>query len=132
MLRRWRNCSTGEQRGVNVASVPEHYETLGLASNASRQEIERAHQKRVNDLRTSRSADALAELAEVDVAYRVLHDPVQRAHYDVLLRVAEAEEDKQCAKLDSQINLRTHRPRKRVDGVSGLLDTLGWIFKLLK
>ena len=64
---------------MNVAGVPDHYETLGLVSNAGRQEVERNHQKRVNELRMSRSADAPEELPEVDPASSVLHDPVQRA-----------------------------------------------------
>jgi curved DNA-binding protein CbpA len=113
-------------------SVPDHYETLGLTSNATRQEIERAHQKLVKELRASQSSDAPEELAEVDAAYAVLHDPHQRTRYDMVLREAEAEEDKKYAKLDAEIQRTRHHGRKHIEGFSGLLDVVWWIFKLLK
>ena len=115
-----------------MAGVPDHYETLGLASKATRQEIERAHEKLVKKLRASQAADAPEELAEVDAAFAVLHDPEQRARYDVALMEAEAAQDEKYAKLDAEIQQTRHHGRKHVEGVSPVLDAVGWISKLLK
>ena|SRR5579872_6470972 len=115
-----------------MAGVSDHYETLGLTSTATRQEIEGAHQKLVKELRASKSIDASEELAEVDAAYSVLHDPQQRASYDKTLQEAEAEEDKKYAGLDAELQRTRHHGRKHVEGGSGLLDLLGWILKLFK
>jgi DnaJ-class molecular chaperone len=65
-------------------------------------------------LRASESSDAPEELAEVDAAYAVLHDPQQRASYNANLRDAEAEEDRKYAKLDAEMPRHRHRGSKHV------------------
>ena len=115
-----------------MASLPDHYESLGITPEATRQEIECAHKKRVNELRSSKAADAPEELAEVDAAFAVLHDPAQRARYDALQREADAADDRKYAQLDAEMPRRRHRGRKHIDGASGWLDALSWLFKLFK
>lgn len=116
----------------SVASVPDHYEVLGIKPEANREDIERAHKRLVKELRASRSADAPEELSEVDAAFSVLHDPAQRARYDAKRREAEAEEDEKFAKLDAELPRRRHRGRKHVSGSSAWIDALGWLFKLFR
>jgi len=113
-----------------VARVVDHYEALGLESNASPQEIERAYQQRVRELQAGKDPDAPEELAEVKAAHAILSDPGQRAPYDALLREAKAEEDKKYAALDAELHPPHHHHRKTIKGSSGWLDALWAIFKL--
>lgn len=112
--------------------LPEHYESLELDSNASPEEIERAYQKRVAELRASRMEDAPEDLAEVESAHTVLSDPAQRAAYDASVRKAEEEEDKKNAEMDAYLQQTTHRHRWSAKGSSGLLDVFDAIWAVLK
>jgi hypothetical protein len=59
-----------------VGSRPSHYEVLGLAPTASREEIADAFAKRM------RSPHLMADAAQIGIAYAVLRDPVRRRDYD--------------------------------------------------
>ena len=107
--------------------LPDYYMDLGVEPKASRQEIERVYQRRVAELRASKEEDAPEELAEVEQAYAVLHDPGRRAQYDKKLRHADAEQDKKDAGLNAYLQSvsRRHRHTNRRTGfLGGLLDLL--------
>jgi curved DNA-binding protein len=112
-----------------MAGLPDHYESLGIKPTASLKEIELAHARRAAELRASKVEDAPEELAEIEAAFAVLKDPVQRARYDEDLRKEEAEEDQKYAKLDA--SLPKHHHRQRVKGSSGLLDAVWDFFSLI-
>jgi len=111
-------------------ALADYYEDLGVKPNATQQEIESTHARRVAELRASKVEDAPEELAEVEEAYAVLRDPARRAKYDAELREAEAEEDKKNAELDAYLQRsgRRHRQRNRRTGswLDVLLDILSF------
>jgi DnaJ-class molecular chaperone len=115
-----------------VFGLPEHYESLEIDSKASPEEIERAYQKRVAELRVSLMEDAPEDLAEVEAAHTVLSDPAQRAAYDASIRKAEEEEDKKNAEMDAFLQKSPHRHRWSARGSSGLLDVFDVIWGVLK
>jgi curved DNA-binding protein CbpA len=81
-------------------------------------------------LRASKVEDAPEELAEVERAYAVLHDPGRRAQYDKKIRRADAAQDKKDADLDAYLQSvsRRHRHTNRRTGFLGaLLDLLGFL-----
>ncbi len=113
-----------------MAELPDYYFDLGVKPAASQQEIEKTYGKRVAELRASKVEDAPEELAEVEAAYAVLHDPAKRADYDAKLREADAEEDKKDAEMNAY--LRSHHHRRTVKGSSGWLDALWALLRLFK
>lgn len=70
-----------------------HYDTLGVARNASVTEIRAAYRRLVLELHPDRNsdADATERFVQVGKAYEVLRDPLRRTSYD---RVLAMEEDK--------------------------------------
>ena len=67
-------------------SEPEHYKALGVASDASAEEIKEAYLKlafRYHPDRNPGSREATEKMQEINEAYRVLSDPVRRREYDV-------------------------------------------------
>jgi curved DNA-binding protein CbpA len=115
-----------------VFGLPEHYESLEIDSKASPEEIERAYQKRVAELRASRMEEAPEDLAEVEAAHAVLSDPAQRAAFDESVRRAEEEEDKKNVELDAFLQQAAHRRRWSAKGSSGLFDVFDAIWAALK
>jgi len=79
------------------------YEELGVARDATREEIAAAYRARAKELHPDTrpfDADAGDRFARVSAAYRVLSDPDERTHYDAsrlgtpqLPPVAGVEED---------------------------------------
>src|SRR3954462_7290391 len=67
--------------------IAEHYERLGVANNASRDQIRDAYRTLARrnhpDAKGEASASAMAEINE---AWRVLSDPDRRAVYDAQIR----------------------------------------------
>lgn len=108
--------------------LPEYYEDLGVSRTASQQEIERVYARRVAALRASTVEDAPEELAEVEAAYAVLHEPQKRSSYDARLKAEEDAEDKKDAELNAYLQSH-HRHRKRVRRSGSWIDV---IFDLLK
>lgn len=63
------------------------YEVLGVASNASADEIKKAYRKLVRKYHpdVSKDPDADAKTSEINLAYETLHDAEKRAEYDAML-----------------------------------------------
>lgn len=61
-----------------------YYEVLGVAREATAEEIHRAYRRLARQYHPDVNAtdDARVRFAEVSSAYEVLHDPAQRARYD--------------------------------------------------
>jgi DnaJ domain/Protein of unknown function (DUF3592) len=69
------------------------YEALGVAHDATREEIATAYRARAKELHPDTrpiDADASDRFARVGAAYRVLSDPEERARYDESLRIPPA------------------------------------------
>ncbi len=68
----------------------DHYQTLGVPVSASEQDIKKAYRKlmRKHHPDLNRTHDAGARTKEINEAYAVLGDPVQRAAYDAARRGA--------------------------------------------
>ena len=62
----------------------DHYAALGLAANATQDDIKRAFRQRAATYHPDRNAaaDAAARFREVQQAYDVLSDPERRQQYD--------------------------------------------------
>lgn len=112
--------------------LPDHYESLGVKSEATAKEIAHAYQKRLTELHASKSPDAQEELAEVEAAYAVLRDPHKRFRYEQERQGMEAEEDKKYAALDAELSAHHHHVRKTTKGSSGWLDAIWAFFDFLK
>lgn len=59
-----------------------HYETLGVAHDASADDIKRAYRRKAMEHHPDRDGGSAERAAEVNEAYRVLSDPELRARYD--------------------------------------------------
>jgi DnaJ-class molecular chaperone len=61
-----------------------HYEVLGVARNATTEDVHRAYRMLARRYHpdVNAGADARARFDELSGAYEVLHDPEQRARYD--------------------------------------------------
>ncbi len=110
--------------------LPDYYMDLGVDPTATQLEIDKVYALRAGRLRNSRAEDAPEELAEVEAAYVVLHDPASRASYDAKLRAADAEDEKKDAEMDAYLRSRHHR--KRVKGSSGWLDAIWDLLSFFK
>lgn len=64
--------------------MPSHYETLGLAPQASQQEIKQAYRELAKKLHPDKNPDpkAAEQFREVSAAYETLVDPIKRERYD--------------------------------------------------
>jgi len=64
-----------------------HYDTLGVAQDASAADIKKAYHKLVRQYHPDISTDPDADkkTSEINQAYNVLKDPAKRAEYDALL-----------------------------------------------
>ncbi len=68
-----------------MAARPDHYAALGVAKNASPEEIKKAYRKLARRYHPDRNAgdkDAEARFKEISQAYDVLSDPEKRRRYD--------------------------------------------------
>jgi hypothetical protein len=77
----------------SVGSRPTHYDTLGLASGASGEEIAQAFARKMSLFR----ARPMAAIAEVSAAYETLRDPAKRRAYDEALGLRPKPELRQWA-----------------------------------
>jgi len=110
--------------------LPDYYMDMGVDPTATQPEIEKVYALRAARLRNSKVEDAPEELAEIEAAYAVLHDPASRASYDAKLRAADAEDEKKDAEMNAY--LRSHHHRKRVKGSSGWLDAIWDLLSFFK
>jgi curved DNA-binding protein CbpA len=106
---------------------PDYYMDLGVEPGANQQEIEKVYQKRVAQLRSSTVEDAPDELAEVEAAYAVLHDPGKRSSYDARFKAENEADDKKDAEMNAY--LQSHHRSKRNRRTGSWIDA---IFDLLK
>ena len=73
-------------------SQKNHYDTLGVAQDASAADIKKAYHKLVRQYHPDISTDPDADkkTSEINQAYNVLKDPAKRAEYDALLANPDA------------------------------------------
>jgi molecular chaperone DnaJ len=104
-----------------------HYELLGVAPDASKEEIRTAYRERLEDLRakvekgrSDQARDgARAETARLNAAWQVLSDPFQRQRYDAELErgdsagAAESEAEEEEAAASVPARRRWFEPRER-------------------
>ncbi|HSK44068.1 MAG TPA: DnaJ domain-containing protein [Candidatus Binatia bacterium] len=110
-----------------MAELPDYYMDLGVEPGANQQEVEKVYRERVAALRASTVEDAPEELAEVEAAYAVLHDPGKRSSYDARLKAEDAAEDKKDAELNAYLqsqHRRSKRNRRTGSWLGALLDLL--------
>src|SRR4051794_17854989 len=62
--------------------MPSPYETLGVAKNASQEEIKKAYRKLVREVHPDRNPGMEERFKEVQNAYDVLSDAEKRKQYD--------------------------------------------------
>ena len=65
-----------------IAMAKNYYVVLGLSSAASSQQIKEAFRRLAKELHPDQSGKESAPFQELQEAYSVLSDPVQRRHYD--------------------------------------------------
>ena len=115
------------------AALPDLYESLELTSKATPDEIKRAYQRHVGELKASRVADATEGLAEVEAAYAVLRDPAKRAAYDQQFHEAEAKQEFKYAELTALLKRNGYHARKREkENATGILDAIWAFFDIFK
>lgn len=73
-------CSDCE--ALNYLNTMNHYETLGVASDASPDEIKRAFRKKSSQHHPDKPGGNAEAMAAVNAAYECLGDPVRRLGYD--------------------------------------------------
>ena len=101
---------------------PDHYQLLGVARGASREEITQAWRRRARaehpDSRPGQAGDeAAGRFRALAEAYRVLSDPVRRAAYDRALACGQA------AGVPAAVSVPVRRARP--GGVTGLSPVPG-------
>jgi len=109
----------------------DYYADLGVKPGASQQEIDKTYARRVNELRASKVEDAPEELAEVEAAYVVLHDPKKRSDYDVQLRKEDDEWDKKNPDMAAYLK-SPHGRGKRVRRYGSILGVIWDLLDLFK
>lgn len=83
-----RSTMTKTDSGVPAVPYKDYYQTLGLARNATADDIKKAYRKLVRQYHpdVSKAADADVKTKEINEAYGVLGDAEKRAAYDELGR----------------------------------------------
>jgi hypothetical protein len=78
-------------RRPNLGGIPTHYDRLGVAPDASADEIRAAYRRLAREVHPDRGVAGSSErMAVVNEAWTVLRDPARRAVYDASLRPAGA------------------------------------------
>jgi curved DNA-binding protein CbpA len=60
----------------------DHYDTLGVAKDATQEEIKKARNKKAREHHPDKHGGDTSKMAEVNKAYDVLSDPLKRERYD--------------------------------------------------
>lgn len=77
---------------------PDHYEVLGVARNATAEEIKKAWRRKISAAHTDTNADGSTEdAAAINVAYETLSDPEKRAKYDRSLNLGGSSQERAMA-----------------------------------
>lgn len=70
--------------------IPDYYAVLGVPSDASRKEIQKAYRKLAKTHHPDIESNGNVDFSEITRAYDILHDPIKREKYDLnLLRTEE-------------------------------------------
>jgi curved DNA-binding protein CbpA len=112
-----------------MSDAGSHYELLGVAANADREEIREAYRARVDDLRKARERKGVSDgdlqrnretIAKLNSAWNVLSDPFQRERYDARLGPDGPDADEGGDAGDEQAS--TTVPATRPTGWRGILS----------
>lgn len=66
----------------NIDPNADHYQSLGIEPNASKEDLEQAYQQQKTELEQQTDAESQQKLAQLEAAHQTLSEPATRAHYD--------------------------------------------------